>query len=143
MLVGIVSLVNLSVADVFIYVNHSNPRSALHIAPIQPIDRSQVREDDYSPLPYDNFPKFHSAHILRSPDSFTFANMFGQDNTLIIEFDGIFYKYNIRICIEKHPIIQPMIMALHPQYISLTTKYGEDVWKSENNHLSQHIELIN
>ncbi len=142
MFVGMISMVNLSIADAFIYVNHTNPHSALHIPPMQPIVRSNLSKYGQSPLPSGHFPKFHSVHILRSRDSFTFANMFGTSNILVVEFDGIFYKYNIPICINKHPIMQPMIMGMHPQYISLSTKYGDNVWKANNLHLSHRIKIF-
>ncbi len=142
MRVGIITLVNLSLTDVYVYINHTNPRSALHIAPMAPAEVCQHLTKVVSPLPGSHDPLFQSIHILRSPDSFTLTNSFGRNNTLIIEFDGVYYRCEIPICEKKYPIILPMIMALHPQYMSLETPCGYDVWHADNNTLSEPVKLF-
>ena len=63
MRVGVITLVNLSLADVYIYINHTNPRAALHIAAMTPAQGVQRLNNSLSPLPNGHEPIFQSMHF--------------------------------------------------------------------------------
>jgi len=140
--VGVISLINLTVSDVYIYVNHNNPRRSLHIPPMRTI--KVLIEDDISSglFRISKFQKIHSVHLLRSADLFPQSNLLGEDNYLIVEFDGVFYRYEIPICHQTYAIELPMIMGLHPQYVSLETLSGHLVWCAGRGRLTHPVKLF-
>lgn len=140
--VGLISIVNLSLCDAYLYLNHANPRKALHLSPVQLMNQGLVSEFTSSPMISEEGILFDSAHFLRSSDGFTFANVFGQHNKLVLEFDGVFYAYTIPINEQDFPIILPMIMGVHPQFLSLETPCGRRVWQSQSNDKPKPIKLF-
>lgn len=140
MLVGSISLINLTYSDVYIYLNHNNPHKALHILPMEITGLTQSNKPN-SPLEQELI-KPHAIHLLRSADHFSHINLFNRSNQLIIEFDGIYYRYVIPICPVSYAIELPMVMALHPQFISLETVTGRLVWQVRHSDLMKPIKLF-